>query len=126
MDTEMNMGFAVGSGRDDQPLRPAWRLFPLGKMRAWASDRRERRERTLQRAMGRTPPWTAHEDPLRRVPSEPEFILGDDADADAIKGDAPATLSLLFSGRDTSGSSTLRTEQGFYPPRLLGCSAALD
>lgn len=50
----MNRGFIVGNGRDDQPLRPAWRLFPLGKMRSWASDGSERRGRTLQGVMGRT------------------------------------------------------------------------
>lgn len=81
----------------------------------------ERRERILQRAMGRTSPWIAREDPLRRVPSEPEFRLGNEAGADAANEDAPTTPSLLFSGRDPSGSSTLLTDQGFYSPRLLGC-----
>lgn len=51
----------------------------------------ERRERILQRAMGRTSPWIAREDPLRRVPSEPEFRLGNEAGADAANEDAPTT-----------------------------------
>lgn len=61
----MNTDCTVGNGRDGQGPETGVEAPSSGKVEVMSkASSRERRNRTLQRVMGRTPSWIAHGDPL--------------------------------------------------------------